>query len=232
MNTSASTATIERAFLRPAPAEHAAPPQGQTGLTAIKKRAAQPHLVAMFAVRSLLGQLPMLFPVDNKLPSSPKARYRSQYRYPGPEALLDETHRAKLSDFEIVLHLIDFSPLEHVLAHAYYVPSNKGQVPFHPVSMFLCICLRRELNLSWRALARLLASDHGAGWRALFGFQEGNTPSASGLRYFFDTVGPAVFDDLCPRYVQMLRQCGLFPERSTYASDPADQGITVTQSLP
>jgi hypothetical protein len=162
------------------------------------------------------------------LAPSPKSRYRSRYRYPGPQALIDAPRRTILSDFEIALHLIDFSPLEHVLAQI-YVPSHKGQIPFHPVSMFLCICLRRELNLSWRALARLLASDHGSGWRTLFGFEEGATPSASGLRYFFDTVGPAVFDDLCSRYVQMLRHYGLCPERSTYPADAPERGITVTQ---
>lgn len=74
-----------------------------------------------------------------------------------------------------------------------------------------------------------LAGPHGSGWRTLFGFDEGLTPSASGLRYFFDTVGPAVFDDLCPRCVQMLRQCGLCPEHTTCPNDPEDRGVTVSQ---
>ena len=66
-----------------------------------------------------------------------------------------------------------------------YTPSRKGQVPFHPVSLLLSVCLRRELQLTWPALARLLAGEHGAAWRAHFGFTAGCTPSASGLRYFF-----------------------------------------------
>ena len=112
---------------------------------------------------------------------------------------------------------------------AKYRPSRKGQVPFHPVSLFLACALRRERGLSWRGLARLLAGEHGAGWRALCGFQAGATPSASGLRYFVHTLGGAVFEQLCPTFVTLLRQQGRFPEQSTYPGDPPTQGITVTQ---
>ncbi|MCL5961665.1 MAG: hypothetical protein M1358_20530 [Chloroflexi bacterium] len=230
----------EKDLATPIPPTSDGPRTEQSPLTAIKKRAAQPLLVAMFAVESLLSSLPLVFPVDNKLlapirshkaivsePASPKARYRSHYRYLGSAALLDGARLAKLSDFEIAIYLIDFSPLEPVLVRIYKV-SNKGQLPFHPVSMFLCICLRRELKLGWRKLAKLLAGDHGAGWRTLFGFDEGNTPSASGLRYFFNTVGPQVFDELCPCFMDLLRQHGLCPERSTYPGDPPERGVTMS----
>jgi hypothetical protein len=202
---------------------------GQSPPNASTKRAAHPLFVPMWAAPSLLPQLPLLFPVDPDLPPSPKRQYRSQYRYPGPEDLLDEARRDPLSDFEIALRLVDFMPLERMLAAHYYTPSTKGQVPFHPVSMFLAICLRREQHLAWRELARLLAGDNGAGWRRLFGFAEGDTPSASGLRYFFCSVGPAVFDALCPRFVALLREHGLCPEQSTYPGDPEDRGVTITQ---
>src|SRR6202011_2326666 len=142
---------------------------------------------------------PFRFPTPADLPASPKTHYRSQYLAPAPSRLAD---LAPLSDFEIALALIDFSPLERVLAQQ-YVPSRKGQVPFHPVSLFLALCLRRELGLSWRATARLLASPHGANWRALFGFADGPTPSASGLRFFFHRVGAAVVADLCPQFVTL-----------------------------
>lgn len=196
--------------------------------TAIQKRAAQPLLEPMWGLDALLSRLPLVFPVDEKLPPSPKTHYRSDYRYLGPGALVDETLRATLSDFEIALCLIDFSPLERVLAR-FFVASHKGQMPFDPVSMFLCICLRREQNLSWRGLAKRLAGAHGGGWRTLFGFAEGQTPSASGLRHFFNMVGAEVFDDLCPRFIDLLRQQGLCPEHSTYPGDPQNQGVTVTQ---
>src|SRR5262249_36611270 len=133
-------------------------------LTARQKRAAQPAL-AQWALSLLAAQLPLRFPVPSDLPPSPKDRYRSDYRPPDPTALPDPTTWATLSDFELTLLLLDFSALEALLA-APYRQSRKGQVPFHPVSLFLAVCLRRELALSWAATARLLASEHGARWRS------------------------------------------------------------------
>jgi hypothetical protein len=133
-----------------------------------------------------------------------------------------------MSAFEISLHLIDFSLLERLLSLGYR-PSHKGQVPFHPVSMFLACCLRRELGLSWRQLARLLASKHGAYWRWLFGFRKGDTPSASGLRHFLNAVPPEVFAEFCPRCIDLLCEQGLCPQRSTYPGDPTSRGVTFSE---
>ena len=194
-------------------------------LSASQKRAQEPLFAAQWSRGALRPSAPFRFPIPANLPPSPKTRYRSAYH--APERALP-ADLAPLSDFEIALALIDFSPLERVLAQ-HYVQTRKGQVPFHPVSLFLALCLRRELGLSWRATARLLASAHGATWRHLFGFTDGPTPSASGLRYFFHAVGADVFDDLCPRFVTLLRQHGLFPERSTYPDDPPTRGVSVCQ---
>jgi len=207
--------------------------KGAAPISAINKRAAQPLLVDMFAVRNLLAKLPLVFPVDPKLPPSPKARYRSYYCYLGPDNLLKKDERTTLSDLEIALYLIDFSSLRPVLAGS-YVQSRKGKTPFDPVSMFLCICLRREAGHTWDNLAKLLAHEtHGLGWRRLFGFEDKDgrreTPSASGLRYFFDTVGAEVFDEFCPMFIDLIRQNGFLPERSTFPGDPEERGITITQ---
>ena len=83
----------------------------------------------------------------------------------------------------------------------------------------------------WRKLAKLLAGEHGAGWRRLFGFRAGDTPSASGLRYFFNTVGPEVFEDLCPLFVDLLSQAGLLPEHSTFPGDPPQRGLSVSHDI-
>ena len=198
-------------------------------LTAVEKRAEQPLLPAWWSLDALRPHVPLAFPTTPDQPPSPKSRYRSHYRPPDPVALLSEPDTLhELTDFELTLRLIDFSPLEPVLAQT-YVPSHKGQLPFHPVSMLLSVCLRRELHLGWRGTATLLAGEHGSGWRALLGFETGATPSASGLRYFFQTVGPAFFAELNPRFTDLLRQHHLFPERSTFPDDPADRGVTVTQ---
>ena len=197
-------------------------------LSAERKRTQQPALRATWSVAALAPALPLPFPVDPDLPPSPKHRYRSTYQPPDPAVLPDPTAWGRLSDFELALALIDCSPLERRLA-TMYRPSAKGQVPFHPVSLLLAVCLRRELGLGWRALARLLAGPHGAGWRARLGFADGQTPSASGLRYFFRTVGADAIADLCPQFVALLRAHGLCPEHSTFPGDPPDQGVTVSQ---
>jgi hypothetical protein len=197
-------------------------------LSAEQKRAQQPELGATWSAAVLRPQLPLAFPVEPDLPPSPKPGYRSTYQPPDPAALPDPADWGHLSDFELALALIDFSPLERLLA-AMYRPSAKGQVPFHPVSLLLAVCLRRELGLGWRALARLLAGPHGAGWRRSLGFADGQTPSASGLRYFFQAVGADVITALCPRFVALLRAHGLCPEHSTFPDDPPERGITVSQ---
>jgi len=197
-------------------------------MTAREMRALEPLLKSTWAIQALWPRLPLLYPADPHLPPSPKTRYRSQYRYPGPAALLDPEKLAAMSPFELPFYLIDFSPLEPILAQHYKI-SHKGQVPFHPVSMFLAVLLRRELHLSWRSLATLLAGDHGAGWRALFGFQAHDTPSPSGLRYFFAAVEPAFFADLCQRFMDLLFRESLSAQHSTYPGDSPEQGVTITQ---
>ncbi len=163
-------------------------------------------------------------------PPSPKRHYRSAYRYPGYDDLADPANLSTLSPFEIALRLIDFSSLRNFLAQC-YVPSAKGQVPFDPVSLFLCVCLRRELKCGWGSLAKLLAGEHGAGWRRLCGFQDGLTSSASGLRYFFDAVQPETCEALCPLSIDMLHTAGLLPDHSTFPGDPAERGVSVSHDI-
>ena len=202
----------------------------KTSLTASHKRAAHPDFVQTFSLQALRDRLPLRFPVPEGLPPSPKRHYRSQYRYLGADDLADLSILDDLTLFEIALRLIDFSPLRDYFAQC-YVQSARGQVPFDPVSLFLCTCLRRERNLGWRTLAKLLAGEHGAGWRRLFGFQDGDTPSASGLRYFLNLVGPEVFEELCPLFADLLHQASLLPEHSTFPGDPAGRGVTISHDL-
>lgn len=201
-------------------------PQGSRLPTATQKRAHEPLLPALWSLDALTPHLPFPFPTPPDLPPSPKPRYRSHYRPPDPATLPADL--SGLTAFELAAHLIDFSPLEPELAQMYR-PSAKGQVPFHPVSMILAVCLRHETTRGWRGLATVLAGENGHGWRNLCGFADGVTPSASGLRHFFQRVGPAFFAELCPRVTDLLRQHHLFPEQSTFPGDPADRGVSVTQ---
>jgi hypothetical protein len=199
--------------------------------TAVQKRATHPQFIDTFALQALRPRLPLRFPVPDDTPPSLKRRYRSWYRYLGPGNLATLKKVRQLSHFEMALRLIDFSPLRHFLAQHYYQGSTRGQVPFDPVSLFLAICLRRELGNSWRALSTLLAGEHGPQWRRLLGFSAGHTPSASGLRYFFHTLGPEIFAELCPLFIQLLHQHGLLPSRSTFPSDPPTRGLTISHDI-
>jgi hypothetical protein len=200
-------------------------------LTASRKRAAQPAFVSTFSLGALQERLPLGFPVLEGVPPSPKRHYRSEYCYLGYADLACPSSLARLTLFQIALRLIDFSGLRDYLAQVYYVASAKGQVPFDPVSLLLCVCLRRELGCSWRSLANLLAGEHGAGWRRLFGLREGDTPSASGLRYFFHTMGPQVFEELCPLFIDLLYQAGLLPDHSTFPGDPPTRGVSISHDI-
>jgi hypothetical protein len=199
-------------------------------LLASRKRAAHPDFVPTFSLAALGSRLPLPFPVAPGLPPSPKVRYRSYYRYLGYQDLTDAAQLIRLEPFEIALRLVDFSPLRAELAQV-YVASARGQVPFDPVSLLLCVCLRRELHIGWRRLARLLAGEHGIGWRHQFGFQDGVTPSASGMRYFYNTVGPQRCEELVSQAIDLLHQAGLLPERSTLPGDPADRGVSITHDI-
>jgi len=170
-------------------------------------------------------------PVPADTPPSPKRHYRSEYRYQGYDDLLQAGTLANLTLFEVGLRLIDFSCLRDYLAHFCYVLSAKGQVPFDPVSLLLCLCLRRELGRSWRKLAKLLAGEHGRGWRHRFGFRQGLTPSASGLRFFFEAIGPETFEEINCLLIEALHQSGLLPERSSFPGDSPDRGVTVSHDL-
>ena len=123
--------------------------------TAIEKRAQNRKALVPFALHKLKEKLPLVLPRDPNLPPSPKPHYRSAYRYPGLDDLSQETLES-FSAFEIGVRLFDYSPLEPLLAAHVYRASAKGQVPFHPVSMYLLSLYRRERNLSRHEVLRIL----------------------------------------------------------------------------
>lgn len=205
----------------------------EPGLTASRKRMAHPDFVSTFSLigSDLCDHLPLRLPVPDNTPPSPKRHYRSEYRYLGYDDLLQPGTLPNLTLFEVALRLVDFASLRDYLAHYCYVLSAKGQVPFDPVSLLLCLCLRRELGRGWRKLAKLLAGEHGSGWRRLFGFRKGMTPSASGLRFFFEAIGPDTFEEINCLLIEALHQAGLLPQQSTFPGDPSDRGVTISHDL-
>jgi hypothetical protein len=157
--------------------------------TAIEKREQNRKALEPFRLDKLKEKLPLVLPHDPNLPPSPKPRYRSAYCYLGADDLNEET-LAIFSPFEISTRLFDYSPLEPLLAAHIYVASAKGQVPFHPVSMYLLSLYRREQNLSRHEVLRILRHpEEGRVLRRCAGFGEleqagDDFPGESGLRYF------------------------------------------------
>ena len=191
--------------------------------TAIQKRAAHQETLARFSWVHLRPHLPLCFPLDLDLPPSPKGRYRSHYRYLDAEGLQDAQSLETLSPFDVALRLIDYAHLEPLLAAHIYVPSARGQVPFHPVSMYLLRVYRRERKLSRAEAIRVLKGKEGGELRRRLGFEK-QFPTESGFRYFEKQITPELQWEIDALLVEMLYQAGLLP------SDP-DQKQKVTLSF-
>jgi hypothetical protein len=184
--------------------------------TAIEKRAQNRKALASFRLHKLNQKLPLVLPCDPDLPPSPKPRYRSAYRYLGFNDLNEETVET-FSPFEISVRLFDYSALEPLLAAYIYVSSAKGQVPFHPVSMYLLSLYRRERHLSRHEVLRILRHPKDgqtlrrcAGFGGLF--QSGDDfPSESGLRYFEGRLTPELQQEINALQLDALYQAGLLP---------------------
>jgi hypothetical protein len=180
--------------------------------TAIQKRAQNKEALVPFALRNLEWRLPLHFPRDPVLPPSPKPNYRSHYRYLDAEGLDDPQCWETFSSFDLALRLIDYANLEPFLAAHIYVPSAKGQIPFHPVSMYLLRLYRREHNLSRPETLRTLKSKERTELRRRLGFEE-VFPTESGLRYFEGQITPQLQWEINALLVDMLYQAGLLPTR-------------------
>jgi hypothetical protein len=179
-------------------------------LTAIQKRAQNAEALAPFSLDHLEHKLPLVFPRDPDLPSSPKPHYRSAYRYLGFDDL-DAEALGTFSPFEIAVRLFDYSHLEPLLAAHIYVPSAKGQVPFHPVSMYLLSLYRRERDLSRHEVLRILRHPtEGQALRRCTGFED-EFPSESGLRYFEGQITPELQQEINALQFDALYQAGLLP---------------------
>lgn len=183
-------------------------------LTASQQRSTDPHFVASLSFSSLVNKLPFSFPIPANTPPSPKRYYRSQYTYLGCEDLLDLAVWLILSPFDLALRLIDFSPLEPLLAQILYQPSAKGHHPFHPVSMFL-LHSWRILN-KWNRLEvlRNLAKPEYDDYRRRFGFAKGVYPTEGGLRHFEKMLGSAWGNDLIAQTVELADAVGCISEEA------------------
>ncbi len=158
-------------------------------LSPAETRAQDGAFVAQCSLEGLCLRLPLRWPCPADVPPSPKRAYRSHYVYPGWEDLEERANREHLSDFDLLLRLIDFSPLRDVLAQRLGWTSARGHTPFDPVSIFLLIGWQIFNGWTRAQLLRNLRDPRYADYARLFGFEKGRFPTEGGLRYWLTALG-------------------------------------------
>lgn len=155
-------------------------------------RAAEDLFVSQCSLLSLQPSLPLKWPAPPDLPGSPKKSYRSEYVYPWQAEVADPTQVLAwqgLSDFDLLLRLVDFSGLRPVLAHLLGWQSGRGWEPFDPVSFFLLVAW--QIANQWKRSQTLknLADERYADYARWFGFRSRVYPTEGGVRYFLTRLG-------------------------------------------
>ncbi len=195
-------------------------------LTPQEQRCQDPSFVAKLSFPALLAILPLSLPVPDDIPASPKRRYRSQYVYLGYQDLLADTSLWPiLSPFDLALRLIDFSSLEGPLAEKVYAASAKGQVPFHPVSMFLLFSWQRLNKWKRTEALRNLANPFYTDFRQRFGFSKGIYPTEGGLRHFETRLGAKSASDLIAQTVELAQTAHCI------SNEASEHGILATDGM-
>jgi hypothetical protein len=160
--------------------------------TSEQTRAEDRQFISQCNLLSLQKSLPLKWPTPAEIPSSPKKSYRSAYVYPWQTELEDPAQVLawkNLSNFDLLLHLVDFSGLRPVLAHLLGWRSGRGWEPFDPVSFFLLVAW--QISHQWTRSQTLKNMRDGryADYVAWFGFRKGVYPTEGGVRYFLTTLG-------------------------------------------
>lgn len=162
--------------------------------------------VSSCSLSGLKDHLPLRWPTPPHTPPSPKKSYRSAYAYQVWEELVDPDHWAECDEFELLLHLVDFSGLREVLAMQLGWTSVKGQVPFDPVSLFLLLLWQITNSWSRAETLRNLSKQRYADYAEHFGFRDGIFPTEGGLRHFLTALGKNSHDQASRVVVEQGKQ--------------------------
>jgi hypothetical protein len=160
-----------------------------TELTAPAQRAQDHHFVTTCSWSALRERVPLRWPTPPDTPPSPKKAYRSHYVYRGDADLNDLTAWEPLSDFDLVLRLVDFTGLRPVLAQRLGWVSACGYTPFDPISFFLLNGW--QLTNRWTRAETLTHLGHPryGDYAERFGFENGVFPTEGGVRHFLTALG-------------------------------------------
>ncbi|CAG0967413.1 hypothetical protein ANRL3_01271 [Anaerolineae bacterium] len=160
-----------------------------TELTAAAQRAQDATFVATCKWQALQERLPLRWPTPPDIPPCPKKTYRSHYVYRGARDLDQPATWEHVSDFDLVLRLIDFDGLRPVLAQRLGWVSARGYEPFDPLSFFLLLGWQITNHWNRTATLRHLADARYADYAHRFGFEKGVLPTEGGVRYFLTALG-------------------------------------------
>lgn len=160
-----------------------------TGVTAVETRAQDSTCVAQCSLTGLKDRLPLIWPIPPNTPPSPKKSYRSHYVYLGWDDLLDSAAWEYLSDFDLILRLVDLSPLRDMLAHLLGWTSARGQTPFDPITIFLMIGWQITNGWSRAELLRQIHNPRNEDYVQRLGIQDDIFPTEGGLRYWLTALG-------------------------------------------
>ena len=155
-------------------------------------RAQAAGFVEQCNLASLQKSLPLEWPTPPGTPPSPKKRYRSEYVYPWQTELADLNQVLAwkdLSDFDLLLRMVDFSGLRPVLAQLLGWKSGRGWEPFDPLSFFLLVAWQIAQRWERSQALKNLADARYADYASWFGFRKGVYPTEGGVRYFLTTLG-------------------------------------------
>jgi hypothetical protein len=158
-------------------------------LTPVQTRAQDATFVAQCSLHGLRDRLPLRWPAPPDTPPSPKKRYRSHYVYLGWQDLEDLAAWEHFSEFDLLLRLVDYTPLRPVLAYLLGWTCARGQVPFDPISIFLLIGWQITNGWNRAQTLRNLRNPRYADYAQRSGFQDGIFPTEGGLRYWLTTIG-------------------------------------------
>lgn len=158
-------------------------------LTSVETRAQDLSFTSQCSLTGLQSRLPLCWPTPPDTPPSPKKSYRSHYVYREWGDLQDPAAWLHLSDFDLLLRLVDFSGLRPVLARLLGWTSARGHCPFDPVSMFLLHGWQITNSWTRAETLRKLHDPRYADCALRFGFQDGVYPTEGGMRYFLTALG-------------------------------------------
>jgi hypothetical protein len=161
-------------------------------LAPVQTRAQEAGFISQCSLANLRPSLPLQWPTPPETPASPKKSYRSEYVYSWQAALAD-IHQVwawkDISDFDLLLRLVDFSGLRPVLAQLLGWESGRGWEPFDPVSFFLLVTWQISNRWTRSQMLKNLADERYADYAGCFGFRPGVYPTEGGVRYFLTTLG-------------------------------------------